>query len=72
MNEECCKKEDCCKSKSNGCGAAGCGTYGLAFIGALVYFIQNAGSFTQGLVGFFKALVWPAILVYELLKFLIK
>ncbi len=44
--------------------------YGLGFIGALVYFIQHATSFWMGIIGFFKALVWPAILVYKLLEFL--
>jgi len=44
--------------------------YGLGFIGALVYYIAHAKSFWMGVLGFFKALVWPALLVYELLKFL--
>ena len=44
--------------------------YGLAFIGALVYFIQHATTFWMGVVGFFKALFWPAVLVYKLLEFL--
>lgn len=48
-------------------GAVGGGVYGLAFIGALVYFLQHAGSFWLGVVGIGKALVWPAILVYHLL-----
>ena len=60
------KKKYQCHSAS---GAAG-GVYGLAFIGALVYFLQQSTGFTASLVGFLKALVWPAILVYELLQFL--
>ena len=44
--------------------------YGLGFIGALVYYIQHATSFWTGMIGFFKALVWPAMLVYKLLVFL--
>ncbi len=44
--------------------------YGLGFIGALVYFIQNAHSFGEGLLGIFKAMVWPALAVYKLLGFL--
>jgi hypothetical protein len=39
----------------------------LGFIGAFVYYIQQAESFGEGVIGFFKALVWPAILVYKLL-----
>ncbi len=49
-------------------GASG-GIYGLAFLGALVYFIQHADTFWIGVYGFFKALVWPAILVYKALEF---
>ena len=46
------------------------GAYGLGFIGALVYYIQHASSFGAGLLGFLKALVWPAFLVYKLMEFL--
>ena len=42
--------------------------YGLGFIGALVYFIQHAASFWLGVLGFLKALVWPAILIYKVLE----
>jgi hypothetical protein len=38
--------------------------YGMGFIGALVYFIAQATSFKLGIIGFFKAIVWPAMLVY--------
>ena len=49
-------------------GAAGGGAvYGLGFIGALIYFIQTATSFWDGVYGVFQALFWPAYLVYELL-----
>jgi hypothetical protein len=41
--------------------------YGLGMIGALVYFIQSATSFWDGLYGVFQAVFWPAYLVYELL-----
>lgn len=44
--------------------------YGLGFIGAAIYFISSASGFWPGVVGFLKALVWPAFLVYEALKFL--
>jgi len=46
--------------------------YGVGLIGAVVYFISQATSFWMGLVGFFKALVWPAVLVYQLLEWLNK
>ena len=52
-------------------GAAGGGAvYGLGLIGALVYFIQSATSFWDGLYGIFQAIVWPAYLVYGLLHWL--
>lgn len=46
--------------------------YGLGIIGAAIFFISTATSFWMGVLGILKALVWPAFLVYELLKFLIK
>lgn len=46
--------------------------YGLGMIGAAVYFISNATSFWMGVLGFLKALVWPAIFVYESLKFFLR
>lgn len=65
---ECCKKDKIKHSKCHpACGGA---IYGLGFIGAVIYYIQNATSFWLGVLGFLKALVWPAFLVYELLKFL--
>lgn len=42
--------------------------YGLGFIGALIYFMQAATSFGSVVSGFFKALVWPAYIVYKLLE----
>jgi hypothetical protein len=50
-----------------GGGAGGGAFYGLGFIGALVYYIQTATSFWDGVYGVFQALVWPAFLVYGLL-----
>ena len=50
-------------------GAAGA-IYGLGFIGALVYFIQTATSFWDGVWGVIQAVVWPAFLVWGLLDFL--
>ncbi len=42
--------------------------YGLGLIGAAIYFISTATSFWIGVLGFLKALVWPAFLVYEAFK----
>lgn len=44
--------------------------YGLGLIGAAVFFISKATGFWMGVVGFLKALVWPAFLVYEAFKHL--
>lgn len=44
--------------------------YTLGFVGALIYFIQHASSLGAGVLGFLKAVVWPAILIYKLLEFL--
>jgi hypothetical protein len=56
-------------SKSENAGPSSA-VYGLGFIGALVWFLSQATSFWMGVVGFFKALVWPAILVYHACKVL--
>jgi hypothetical protein len=45
--------------------------YGLGVLGSLVYFITSATGFWMGVLGIFKAILWPAFLVYELFKFLI-
>ena len=42
--------------------------YGLGLIGALIYYIQQADSFWDGIVGILQAIVWPAFLVYKLLE----
>ncbi|MCC6405053.1 MAG: hypothetical protein IT405_01560 [Candidatus Yanofskybacteria bacterium] len=44
--------------------------YGMGFIGAVVYFIQQADSFGSGVLGFLKAMVWPALMVYKLFELL--
>lgn len=46
---------------------AGGGVYGLGFIGAVIFYIQDADSFWMGVLGILKALVWPAFAVYHLL-----
>jgi hypothetical protein len=51
-------------------GACGCGSavYGLGFVGAVIYYVSTADGFWQGFLGVLKAIVWPALLVYEMLK----
>jgi hypothetical protein len=46
--------------------------YGLGLIGAWIYYFKGVTTFQQGVAAFFKGLVWPAFLVYELLVFLKK
>lgn len=48
-----------------------CGVYGIGMIGALVYNMQYATSFSEVLYGLFKTLAWPAFLVYQLLTLLV-
>jgi hypothetical protein len=42
--------------------------YGFGFFGAVIYYICHATGFWMGVLGILKAIVWPAILVYEALK----
>jgi hypothetical protein len=51
----------------HGCGGA---IYGLGFVGALIYYLTTAPSVWEAVVGFFKAIFWPAAIVYGVLKFL--
>jgi hypothetical protein len=46
------------------------GAYGLAVLGAAVYYIQHSATFWAGVLCVLKALVWPALIVYKLLDFL--
>lgn len=55
------------RMKNNGVSS---GVYGLAFIGALVYYFQHATTLWAGVLGFLKALIWPAVLIYKMLEFL--
>jgi hypothetical protein len=52
------------------CHGSGGATYGLGLIGALVYYLTTATSLLGGFIGVLKSLVWPAFLVYGVLKFL--
>ena len=62
------------KNKTEKCSMKGCGDvsaiYGLGFIGAAFYNVMTATGFWAIVLGILKALVWPAFLVFELLKFL--
>lgn len=51
--------------KENATGGA---IYGTGFLGALVYFLFHAASFTDGLIGIFYAIFWPGVVVYKVLE----
>ena len=51
-------------------GGASEAVYGLGLIGAWVYYFSHATSLWLAVLAFFKGVLWPAFLVYELLKFL--
>ena len=50
-------------------GASGA-VYGMGLIGAWIYYVSHATTFWIGVLGILKGIVWPAMLVYEMLKFL--
>ena len=62
------KKSKCCDISKMDC--KGSGIYCVGFIGAAIYYISTATGFWNGVLGILKAAVWPAFLVFELLKFL--
>ncbi len=55
--------------KENMSGTSGA-IYVLGFVGAAFYYISVATSFWMGVLGFLKAIIWPVLLVYNLLEFL--
>ena len=70
MEKECSDKEEMMKWKKyhhhkGSHGGGGNAVYGLGFIGAAIYFISQASTFWMGVLGFLKALVWPAFLIYQ-------
>ena len=64
------KEESSKNLKQKGMSKMGDTVYGMGVIGALFYFISNAQTFTDGLIGVLKAIVWPAFIVFKLLEFL--
>ncbi|MCW2956013.1 MAG: hypothetical protein JWO69_882 [Thermoleophilia bacterium] len=55
------------RERASGNGAMG-GAYFLGLIGAAVYYIHQADTFGEGLIGMLKAFVWPAFLVYHVFE----
>ncbi len=63
---------DCIPKNSSSCNKkyhSGCFgiAYGLGFIGAAVFYIQQATGFWAGVLGVLKALVWPAMIAHKIL-----
>lgn len=44
--------------------------YCLGVIGALIYYVPEATTFWTGILAILKSFVWPAFVIYDLLKFL--
>ena len=48
----------------------GGGIYFFAFLGVLVYYLQHAHSFMEGILGILKAIVWPGMITFKVLEML--
>ncbi|RNC67026.1 hypothetical protein [Proteiniphilum sp. X52] len=57
--------------KTRKTGSSSDAVYALGLIGAAIYFISTATTFWMGVLGFLKAIVWPAFLVYEAFRYLL-
>jgi hypothetical protein len=69
-SKECdCSDCSCCSKGNVKNWGSGCMLYGLGFIGAAIYNIQQATGFWSGTWGVIKAIVWPAFVVHKLLGF---
>jgi len=53
--------------QDNGCGGF---AYFLGVIGALIHYLSTAIGFWSGVLGVLKSLIWPTMVVLNLLKFL--
>lgn len=60
----------CHTTKVNKCAPSGGCIYFLGFLGAAIYNVTTTIGFWVGIWGIIKALVWPALLVFELMKYL--
>jgi hypothetical protein len=67
------KKNNKAKMQGSSCNikgpCSGCG-YFLGFLGSAIYYISTATGFWVGVLGVLKSLVWPAFVVFELLKYI--
>jgi len=63
-------KDVVCYEKRHGVSGFLGGGYGLAFMGVLIYYLQQSTTFWQGILAILKALVWPAFLMYKIFTLL--
>jgi hypothetical protein len=56
------------RARKDGAATGGGAVYGIGMIGAMAYFFQSAESGWDYVLAIPKASVWPALLVYKLLK----
>ncbi len=56
------------RPRQSGSAAGGGAVYGIGMIGAMAYFFETAESGRDYLLAIPKASMWPALLVYKLLK----
>jgi len=64
------KKMDIKCGHMHHCGSCGGAIYGLGFLGAAIYYITTSSGFWMGVWGVIKAMVWPALLMFEVFKYL--
>lgn len=57
-------------SSNAGTAAGGGAVYGLGFVGALVFYWQQADGFWPHVWAILEAFLWPAFVVYDLLQHL--
>ncbi len=58
------------KSQNVSCNPGAGAVYGLGLIGVAIYYLQDATTFMEGVIGILKAFVWPAFLAFKLFEFL--
>lgn len=58
------------RTMNRGTTGGGNAVYAFGIVGAAVYYIQQADGFWPIIGALLKALVWPAFVVYDLLKFI--
>ncbi len=67
--------KDCCKDwkgmhHHKHHGAGGGALYGLGIFGAAIYYFQHAVTSSDYILGFIKAILWPAFIVHKVFTLL--